>query len=126
MERPRVLSENATMDKVLRTLTERDWDHLFLVDDLGVPVGRVHAVDVLKLIQRKRVNRDLAWMQAVEAKQLVNQPPMQVTRTTPLLKAAALMLTHDINQMAVTDDEGALVGVISNAIVARNLPRFIL
>ncbi len=114
------------MDRVLRTLTMRDWDHLFLVDELGVPVGRVHAVDVLKLIQRKRVNRDLAWMQAVEASQLVNMPPMQVSTSTPLLKAAALMLTHDISQLAVVDIEGSLVGVVTTAVVARHLPRFIL
>lgn len=126
MERPRTLSQSVSMDRVLRTLTMRDWDHLFLVDELGVPVGRVHAVDVLKLIQRKRVNRDLAWMQAVEASQLVNMPPMQVSTSTPLLKAAALMLTHDISQLAVVDIEGSLVGVVTTAVVARHLPRFIL
>lgn len=126
MERPRALSSTVTMDRVLTTLTARDWDHLFLVDDLGIPVGRVHAVDMLKLIQQKRVNRDLAWMQAVEASQLITQPPMQVTSRTPLLKAAALMITHDINQIAVVDEEGALIGVISHSIVARHLPKFIL
>jgi|TARA_B110000196_G_scaffold317503_1_gene330781 predicted transcriptional regulator len=126
MKKPRVLSSAVTMDRVLTTMTSRDWDHLFLVDDYGVPVGRIHAVDMLKLIQRKRVNRDLAWMQAVEASQLISQPPMQVSSRTPLLKAAALMITHDINQMAVVDHEGALIGVISHAIVARHLPKFIL
>ena len=126
MQRPRVLSSTVTMDRVLTTLTSRDWDHLFLVDDLGIPVGRIHAVDMLKLIQRKRVNRDLAWMQAVEASQLISQPPMQVSSRTPLLKAAALMITHDINQMAVVDHEGVLIGMISHAIVARHLPKFIL
>lgn len=126
MEKSRSLRSSVTMDRVLTTLTRKEWDHLFLVDEFGVPVGRVHAVDMLKLIQKKRVNRDLAWMQAVEASQLITQPPMQVSTRTPLLKAAALMITHDINQMAVVDDEGALVGVISHAIVARNLPKFIL
>jgi CBS domain-containing protein len=126
MEKPRAIRSSVTMDRVLKALTSRNWDHIFLVDDEGVPVGRVHAVDVLKLIQRKAVNRDLVWMQIVEANQLITQPPMQVSVRTPLLKAAALMLTHDINQMAVVDDEGELVGVVSHAIVARHLPKFII
>ena len=40
--------------------------------------------------------------------------------------AAALLLTHDLNQIAVVDDEGGLVGMVSNAVVARHLPRFLL
>ena len=114
------------MDKIMRTMTEKDWDHTFLVDDLGLPTGRVHAVDLLKLINRKRINRDLAWMQAVPAIELVTQPPLSVRLKTPLIKAAALMLTHDLNQISVIDDDGCLVGYISQAIVARHLPRFLL
>nr|AIE91068.1 hypothetical protein [uncultured marine group II/III euryarchaeote AD1000_105_G07]AIF00921.1 hypothetical protein [uncultured marine group II/III euryarchaeote KM3_13_G01] len=114
------------MNRVLRTLTKHNLDHIFLVDEDGVPVGRVHAVDMLKLIQRKAVNRDLAWMQAVEASQLISQPPLQVIQSTPLLKAAALMLAHDLNQIAVVDDEGCLVGVVGHSLVARHLPKFIL
>jgi CBS-domain-containing membrane protein len=47
-------------------------------------------------------------------------------QNTPLLKAAALMLTHDLNQLAVTDSEGSIVGSVSPSTVARHLPRFIL
>jgi CBS domain-containing protein len=38
--------------------------------------------------------------------------------------AATLMLTHDLNQIAVTDAKGSLVGYVSHAVVARHLPRF--
>lgn len=126
MEQARMLPSRVSMNRVLRTLTKHNLDHIFLVDEDGVPVGRVHAVDMLKLIQRKAVNRDLAWMQAVEASQLISQPPLQVIQSTPLLKAAALMLAHDLNQIAVVDDEGCLVGVVGHSLVARHLPKFIL
>jgi len=126
MERARKMGDGVSISRVIHVMCERDWDHLFLVDDAGVPVGRIHAVDLLKMVDRKRVNRSVAWTEAVPALQCVSQPPMQVRESTPLLKAAVLMLTHDLNQLAVVDDEGALAGVVSHATVARHLPRYLL
>lgn len=126
MDKPRMLGHEATVSRVIHVMTEREWDHIFLVDDVRVPVGRVHAVDLLKMVDRKRVNRSTAWAEAVPALQCVSHPPLAVKTSTPLLKAAVLMLTHDLNQLAVTDDEGALVGAVSHANVARHLPRYIL
>jgi CBS domain-containing protein len=97
-----------------------------VTDDRGSLVGRVHAVDLLKLIMNKRINRDLHWMEAVPISQAVSQPPLQVRANTPLMVAATLMLTHDLNQIAVTDAKGSLVGYVSHAVVARHLPRFLL
>ena len=70
--------------------------------------------------------RDIAWMHAIPARQLVTQETMTMKESTPLLKAAALMLTHDLNQLAVTNRQGQIVGTVSHSVVARNLPRFIL
>jgi CBS-domain-containing membrane protein len=36
------------------------------------------------------------------------------------------MLTHDLNQIAVVNQEGVLVGVVSHKTMAKTLPRFIL
>ena len=36
------------------------------------------------------------------------------------------MLTHDLNQLAVTNNQGQIVGTVSHSVVARSLPRFIL
>ena len=100
--------------------------HLFIINSERVPVGRIHAVDLLKLIARKTVNRDIAWMHSIPADQLITQETITMRESTPMLKAAALMLVNDINQLAVVDNEGAIVGVIDHSCIARNLPRFIL
>lgn len=121
-----MLGAEASLSRVIHVMTEREWDHIFLVDDVRVPVGRVHAVDLLKMVDRKRVNRDTAWAEAVPAQQCVSHPPLTVKEDTPLLKAAVLMLTHDLNQLGVVDREGALVGAVSHATMARHLPRYIL
>lgn len=126
MNTAHTVDENASVHEVLEALTKNDWDHVFIVSDEGLPVGRIHAVDVLKLTSRKTVNSNLAWMMATPAMQLVNLPPLQVGLKTPLLKAGALMLAHDLNQLAVVDEEGMLVGFVSHATMAMHLPRFIL
>ena len=117
---------NDTMADVLEDLTQNNWDHVFVVNNEGVPTGRIHAVDVLKIIAKKNVERSVAWMLSVPAQQLVNLPPITVRTNTPLLKAGALMLTHDLNQIAVVNSDGVLVGVVGHNTMAKHLPRFIL
>lgn len=117
---------NDTMADVLDDLTQNNWDHVFVVNKEGVPTGRIHAVDVLKIIAKKNVERSVAWMLSVPAQQLVNLPPITVRTNTPLLKAGALMLTHDLNQIAVVNSDGVLVGVVGHSTMAKHLPRFIL
>jgi len=117
---------NDTMADVLDDLTQNNWDHVFVVNKEGVPMGRIHAVDVLKIVAKKNVERSVAWMLSVPAKQLINLPPLTVKSNTPLLKAGALMLTHDLNQIAVVNQEGVLVGVVGHKTMAKILPRFIL
>ena len=117
---------NDTMADVLDDLTQNNWDHVFVVNKEGVPMGRIHAVDVLKIVAKKNVERSVAWMLSVPAKQLIHLPPLTVKSNTPLLKAGALMLTHDLNQIAVVNQQGVLVGVVGHNTMAKNLPRFIL
>ena len=117
---------NNSMAEVLEEITNNELDNVFIINEDEVPMGRIHAVDVLKLIARKTVNRNIAWMHGVPAQQLINLPPLTVRESTPLLKAGALMLTHDLNQIAVVDDEGALIGVVSHQTMAKNMPKFIL
>ena len=126
MVKAHVLPKDASVADALERITKHDWDHVFIVNSEGVPIGRIHAVDILKIIARKTVNRDIAWMHAMFARELITQASITMKQNTPLLKAAALMLSQDINQLAVVDAEGAITGVVSHSTVARHLPRFIL
>jgi CBS-domain-containing membrane protein len=126
MQHAHALLASDSMATVLDALTQNDWDHVFIVNHEGAPMGRLHAVDLLKLIARKTVNRDIAWMHSIPAQQLINHPPMTVRKDTPLLKAGALMLTHDLNQLGVVNDEGTLVGVVGHNTLAKVVPRFVL
>ena len=125
MQHAHALLASDSMASVLEALTKNDWDHIFIVNREGAPMGRIHAVDLLKLIARKTVNRDIAWMHSIPAQQLINHPPMTVRKQTPLLKAGALMLTHDLNQLGVVNDEGTLVGVVGHNTLAKVVPRFV-
>lgn len=126
MAQANTIFENKSMAEVLQKLTTKNLDHLMVVDYNYVPLGRLHAVDVLKLISKKTVNRSIAWMHGVPAGQILTNPPLTVKEKTPLLKAAVLMLTHDLNQLPVVDEDGALVGVVGHKTVARHIPKFVL
>tara|TARA_B100000902_G_scaffold339835_1_gene342275 strand:+ start:214 stop:792 length:579 start_codon:yes stop_codon:yes gene_type:complete len=126
MSHPHWIWEDSSMVEVIDSLTGNNWDHIFVINAEGAPQGRIHAVDVLKIIARKTVNRNIAWMHDIPAQQLVNQPPITVTESTPLLKAGALMLAHDLNQIGVVDKKGALIGVVGHNTMARKMPKFIL
>ena len=126
MQHAHSMLDSDSMALLLESLTHNNWDHIFIVDREGAPMGRIHAVDLLKLIARKTVNRDIAWMHSIPAQQLLNHPPLTVRVDTPLLKAGALMLTHDLNQIGVVDREGTLVGVVGHNTLAKVMPRFIL
>jgi CBS-domain-containing membrane protein len=117
---------DSSMVEVIEHLTENNWDHIFVIDNEGAPQGRIHAVDVLKIIAQKTVNRDIAWMHGIPAQQLVSQPPITVNEATPLLKAGALMLAHDLNQIGVVDKRGVLIGVVGHNTMAKKVPKFIL
>ena len=126
MQHAHSMLDSDSMALVLESLTHNNLYHIFIVDHEGAPMGRIHAVDLLKLIARKTVNRDIAWMHSIPAQQLLNHPPLTVRVDTPLLKAGALMLTHDLNQLGVVDREGTLVGVVGHNTLAKVMPRFIL
>ena len=126
MQTPHAMLATDSMAEVVDAMTKHNWDHLFIVDEEGAPLGRLHAVDLLKMVSRKAVNRDVAWMHSIPAQQVLTNPPLTVRTSTPLLKAGALMLTHDLNQLGVVDDDGALVGVVGHNTMARILPRFVL
>jgi len=126
MQHARSLLASDSMATVLDVITKHDWDHVFIVDEEGVPMGRIHAVDLLKMVAKKSVNRSVAWMHSIPAQQVLTHPPLTVRRSTPLLKAGALMLTHDLSQLGVVDEDGALVGVVGHNTVAKVLPRFLL
>ena len=87
MEHARSLLATDSMASVLDVLTKHDWDHVFIVDGDGAPMGRIHAVDLLKMVAKKTVNRDIAWMHSIPAQQVLTHPPLTVRTTTPLLKA---------------------------------------
>ena len=126
MQTPHAMFATDSMAEVVDAMTKHNLDHLFIVDEEGAPLGRLHAVDLLKMVSRKAVNRDIAWMHSIPAQQVLTNPPLTVRTSTPLLKAGALMLTHDLNQLGVVDDDGALVGVVGHNTMARILPRFVL
>ena len=65
MSTPQIIGRDASVADAIDMITTREWDHIFIVNSERVPIGRIHAVDILKLVARKTVNRDIAWMHGI-------------------------------------------------------------
>ena len=83
MEHARSMLATDSMASVLDVLTKHDWDHVFIVDVDGAPMGRIHAVDLLKMVAKKTVNRDIAWMHSIPAQQVLTHPCLLYTSPSP-------------------------------------------
>ena len=92
MHTARKVNEMDSMDSVISTMIAKDWDHVMITNELDSLVGRVHAVDMLKLIARNRINRELDWMESVPISQAVTLPALHVYTHTPLMVAATMLL----------------------------------
>ena len=53
MQTPHAMFATDSMAEVVDAMTKHNWDHLFIVDEEGAPLGRLHAVDLLKMVSRK-------------------------------------------------------------------------
>ena len=115
------------MVEVIEHLTENNWDHIFVINAEGAPQGRIHAVDVLKN-HRSKNSQPRYSVDARNSSSTTGQsaPNYRLQEPTPLLKAGALMLAHDLNQIGVVDRNGALIGVVGHNTMARKMPKFIL
>ncbi len=60
-------------------------------------------------------------VEKLTAEQVMGKQPVTTTAETPLMKAGSLMLTANKRRLPVVDDQGKLVGVISQGDIFRTI-----
>lgn len=76
-----------------------------VVDSLGTLVGMITEADFLRM-QVERAD-------GAHVSDLMSSPVLTVTPELPLVEAARMMLSEDVNRMPVMTADGAMVGIIS-------------
>lgn len=93
--------------------------HLPVVDDRGILKGlvthrdllRVSVSEVIHLSQKERTD----ILSNIPVRKVMRTELASTTRDTPLIEAAEYITTHKYGCLPVVDDEGVLVGLITEA-----------
>jgi CBS domain-containing protein len=118
---PMSLRAAATMAEVVEALTARGYSAAPVIDERGRPIGVVSRADVL-IHERERL-RGLASHRTADttrAADVMTPAVFSVSPDTPVDKVVEQMLTFDVHQLYVVEDD-VLVGVITAHDVLRRL-----
>lgn len=127
--KPAVLvDETATLEDVLRTMVEKKTNSLLVINEAEVLVGEVHIVDILDAIVPSFLDGDSIaahfasedmFKQAVvdaagvEVRQFMNTDFPTVSPDEGLMAVAAIAVSRKKAHIAVIDNEGKPLGLIS-------------
>ena len=106
---------SAPAGEILRLFAGYPVHHLPVVDKTKV-VGMLSSADVLKLeffIPKQAISREAYLDRRVNVTTLMRHPPITIRSDQSVEQAAALMVSHGIHGLPVTDTQENLVGIIT-------------
>ena len=108
------------MDESLKRIREifrqHRFHHLLVVSGHRL-MGVISDRDLLKSISPfvgtfSETNRDLATLEK-RAHQIMTRKPISVAKDVPIQTAAEILLTNNISCLPVTNEEGAIIGILT-------------
>jgi CBS domain-containing protein len=117
-----VVSEQAPLTRIVRTLREARSNPVLVVDEQGVLVGVLSDADLLSAVRDPRglvaLEAPPSWSEPgpadeVVAAELMSSPPVTVTVGTTVAEAARLAASASVKRLPVVDDRGRLVGIVT-------------
>lgn len=103
-----------------KVMIDKKVGSVVIVDVDGRPIGIITERDILKKVTR--LNK-LAT--EVAAEDIMSQPLITIKAYDSIETAAALMAKKKIKRLAVLEENGTLVGVLSNTDIARKLAKIL-
>jgi CBS domain-containing protein len=110
-----VAKENTNAEGISSRLIAGEFNGVPVVDDSGVVVGIVTAIDILKAI-RDNGNRKLNTM---VAKDIMTPNPSVVKKDTPLEDIIDIMIQKEIVLVPVVENNNKLIGVVARLDILR-------
>jgi CBS domain-containing protein len=111
---PACCSPITTIDEVAQLMRHHHARAVIVIDVAGRPVGLISDRDLVDRVVAEAKNP-----MAHTAEQSMTHPVVSVRLTTPIDAIVAAIQTHRIGQVVVIDDDGACVGLVTRADVAR-------
>jgi CBS domain-containing protein len=110
-----VVKPSDSLARARRLMLRYRVGRLVVVDDAGRPVGIITMNDFVKII----ASRPSKPLSSIPVSDAMTSNPVTITADKPLREAARLMLKHGISGLPVVDDDGRLVGIITESDVVR-------
>lgn len=116
-----------SMMKASKLMRENKIRRLPVVDDSGRLVGIVTDRDLKEASPSKATSLDMHelyyLLSEIKVKDIMTRNPLVVRSTETVEKAAAVMMNHRVGGLPVVDEDGLLVGIITDADVFKVLVR---
>lgn len=114
-----------SMMKASKLMRENKIRRLPVVDEAGKLVGIVTDRDLKEASPSKATSLDMHelyyLLSEIKVKDIMSRNPLAIKPTETVEKAAVLMMNNHVGGLPVVDDDGALVGVISDSDVFKVL-----
>jgi CBS domain-containing protein len=111
---PACCTLETTLDEVAKLMRAHDCGEIPVIDLAEQPIGVVTDRDIVCRLVAEGKNP-----MAYPAEVCMSQPVVVVTIDTPIREVVTLMEEHQVRRLPVVDEAGRLVGMISQADIAR-------
>jgi CBS domain-containing protein len=111
-----VAKENTNAEGISARLLAGEFNGVPVVDDSGVVIGIVTAIDILKAIRGSNGNKKLNTM---VAKDIMTPNPSVVKKDTPIEDIIDIMIQKEIVLVPVVESNKKLIGVVARLDILR-------
>ena len=118
---PMSIRDSATVPEAIAALTEKGYSAAPVIDDSGRPVGVVSRADILVHERERQRAALLPAIDATVVRDIMTPAVFSVPPDTPADQVVEQLLTLNVHQLYVVDEEQFLIGVISAHDVLRRL-----
>jgi CBS domain-containing protein len=104
------------MTEVVRIVNDTSVHAILVIDERNQPVGVVTHMDILRLF-----GQDLS---TYRAREVMSGPVIAIDTNEPAARGAELMLTHGVERLLVTEDDGGRespVGMLSTTDLVKDM-----
>jgi CBS domain-containing protein len=118
---PMSIRAEATVPAAVAVLTERGFSAAPVIDESGRPIGVVSRADIL-VHERERLRAGASPpLDGTLVRDIMTPAVFSVTQDTPVEQVVEQLLTLNVHQLYVVDEDDFLIGVISAHDVLRRL-----
>ena len=102
------LTQTAIISQVIKTMTEKTISCVVITDEANKPAGIITERDMIKKVLYNRLNPDQK-----QVSEIMSSPVITIPKDTDIFDAMMTMQKNKFRRVVVTDEQGILIGVVT-------------